>query len=105
MNPSTEGQTDGQKNRQAEINIHPKQLCDCCKILRANEPNPIIVRFVSRADRDHVLKVRKNLKTYNEDKDIKLYINEDLTAIRVSKLKCRDVIYQNTEILSDLQNP
>ena len=49
---------------------------------RANEPNSIIVRFVSRADRDRVPKVRKNLKTYNEDKDIKLYINEDLTAIR-----------------------
>ena len=49
---------------------------------RAYEPNPIIVRFVSRADRDRVLKVRKNLKTYNANKDIKLYINEDLTAIR-----------------------
>ena len=47
-----------------------------------NEPNPIIVRFVSRADRDRVLKIRKNLKVYNEEKDVKIYINEDLTAIR-----------------------
>ena len=47
-----------------------------------NQPKPIIVRFVSRADRDRVLKIRKNLKDYNEDKDTKLYINEDLTAIR-----------------------
>ena len=47
-----------------------------------NQPKPIIVRFVSRTDRDRVLKIRKNLKEYNEDKDTKLYINEDLTAIR-----------------------
>ena len=40
------------------------------------------MRFFSRSDRDRVLKIRKNLKDYNEDKDTKLYINEDLTAIR-----------------------
>ena len=46
-----------------------------------NEPNPIIVRYVSRVNRERVLKVRKNLKVYNEDKNVKLYINEDLEAI------------------------
>ena len=52
---------------------------------RQEEPRPIIVRFRSKATRYNVISNRKVLKTYNEDKQIKTYINEDLTAAR-SKL-------------------
>ena len=47
---------------------------------RQEEPRPIIVRFRSKATRHNVISNRKVLKTYNEDKQIKTYINEDLTA-------------------------
>ena len=49
---------------------------------RNNEPRAIIVRFRSKAERYRVISNRKNLKQYNEGKDIKVYINEDLTATR-----------------------
>ena len=48
---------------------------------RADEPAPIIVRFVSRADRDRVIRERKKLKDMNTDTS-KVYINEDLTTRR-----------------------
>ena len=48
----------------------------------AEEPHPIIARFVSRTDRDRVIKARKHLKDCNRDHNTKIYINEDLTAIR-----------------------
>ena len=46
----------------------------------AEEPQPIIARFVSRADRDRVIKARKHLKDYNRAQNTKIYINENLTA-------------------------
>ena len=46
------------------------------------EPRPVIVRFVNRTDRFRVIASRTNLKDYNEDKEHKIYINEDLTAFR-----------------------
>ena len=49
---------------------------------RADEPAPIIVRFVSRADRDRVIRERKKLKGYNDAESNKVYINEDLTSRR-----------------------
>ena len=49
---------------------------------RSGEPRPIIVRFRSKAERYRVISNRKNLKSYNEDQDFKVYINEDLTAAR-----------------------
>ena len=52
---------------------------------RQEEPRPIIVRFRSKATRYNVISNHKVIKTYNEDKQIKTYINEDLTAAR-SKL-------------------
>ena len=45
---------------------------------RADEPAPIIVRFVSRADRDRVIRERKKLKDMNTDETTRVYINEDL---------------------------
>ena len=47
-----------------------------------DEPHPIIARFMSRADRDRVIKARKNLKEYNKSQNTKIYINKDLTATR-----------------------
>ena len=49
---------------------------------RQGVPAPIIVRFMTRKDRYRVISERKKLKNYNEDKQIKVYINEDLTATR-----------------------
>ena len=49
---------------------------------RPDEPSPIIVRFVSRADRDRVIPERKKLKDFNQDKTVKVYVNEDLTSKR-----------------------
>ena len=46
------------------------------------EPRPVIVRFIKRTDRFRVISSRTNLKQYNEDKEHKIYINEDLTAFR-----------------------
>ena len=48
----------------------------------ADQPHPIIIRFTRKADRDRVLKERKELKKFNEDKLVKIYINEDLTTTR-----------------------
>ena len=48
----------------------------------AEEPHPIIARFVSRADRDRVIKAHKHLKDYNRAQNTKIWINEDLTATR-----------------------
>ena len=48
----------------------------------ANEPCPIIVRFISRFDRDRVIRERKKLKDFNEDRPVNIYINEDLTTRR-----------------------
>ena len=49
---------------------------------RPDEPSPIIVRFVSRADRDRVIRERKKLKDFNQDKTVKVYVNDDLTSKR-----------------------
>ena len=49
---------------------------------RADEPGPIIVYFVSRADRDRVIRERKKLKDMNPYETTKVYINEDLTTRR-----------------------
>ena len=49
----------------------------------ADQPHHIISRFTRKADRDRVLKERKELKKFNEDKLVKTYINKDLTATRV----------------------
>ena len=46
------------------------------------DPAPVIVRFVSRSDRDRVIKARSNLRNHNEQNETKFYINEDLTTIR-----------------------
>ena len=43
---------------------------------RQGIPAPIIVRFVTRKNRSRVISERKKLKNY-EDKQIKVYINED----------------------------
>ena len=50
---------------------------------RQGVPAPIIVRFMTRKDRYRVISERKKkLKNCNEYKQIKVYINEDLTATR-----------------------
>ena len=49
---------------------------------KPEEPAPIIVRFLRRTDRNRVIRARKELKVYNEDRDIKIYVNEDLTTRR-----------------------
>ena len=48
----------------------------------AAQAHPIIIRFTLKADRDRVLKERKELKKFNEDKLVKIYISEDLTTPR-----------------------
>ena len=50
---------------------------------RAQEPAPIIVRFLRRVDRNRVISERRKLKDYNQDQDINIYLNEDLTTRRV----------------------
>ena len=45
-------------------------------------PAPIIVRFMTHKDQYRVISEENKLKSYNEDKQIKVYINEDLTATR-----------------------
>ena len=47
-----------------------------------DQPCPIIIRFNRKTDRDRVLKNRKNLKAFNNDRPIKIYMNEDLTTQR-----------------------
>ena len=49
---------------------------------KPSEPRPIIVRFRSKAERYRVISNRKNLKPYNESKDVNVLINEDLTSAR-----------------------
>ena len=49
---------------------------------KPTEPRPIIVRFRSKAERYRVISNRKNLRPSNDTKDIKVYINEDLTTAR-----------------------
>lgn len=50
---------------------------------RPNDPAPIIVRFVSRADRDRVIRMRKKLREMDGNHDTaSIYINEDLTKQR-----------------------
>ena len=49
---------------------------------KPEEPAPIIVRFLRRTDRNRVIRERKERKVYNEDRDIKIYVNEDLTTRR-----------------------
>ena len=49
---------------------------------RPHEPAPIIVRFLRRTDRNRVISERKQLKDYNQDRDFKIYVNEDLTTRR-----------------------
>ena len=48
----------------------------------ADQPRPIIVRFMTRTDIFRVISRRGSLKAHNADKDSKIYINEDLTARR-----------------------
>ena len=48
----------------------------------ATLPHPIIIRFNRKTDRDRVIKERKELKEYNENAAVKIYINEDLTSTR-----------------------
>ena len=47
-----------------------------------DQPCPIIIRFNRKTDRDRVLKNRKNLKAFNNDRPIKIYMYEDLTTQR-----------------------
>ena len=49
---------------------------------KPSELRPIIVRFRSKAERYRVISNRKNIKPYNESKDVKVFINEDLTSAR-----------------------
>ena len=65
------------------------------------EPRPVIVRFVKRTDRFRVKASRTNLKDYNEDKEHKIYVNEDLTAFR-AKLFTTVRRLQTKTIWSDL---
>ena len=64
---------------------------------RAQEPAPIIVRFLRRVDRNRVISERKKLKDYNQDQDTNIYLNEDLTTRRaklfakVRALQKRDI--------------
>ena len=49
---------------------------------RPHEPAPVIVRFLRRTDRNRVISERKQLKDYNQDRDFKIYVDEDLTTRR-----------------------
>ena len=49
---------------------------------KPTEPRPIIVRFRSKAEQYRVISNRKKLRPINDTKDIKVYINEDLTTAR-----------------------
>ena len=49
---------------------------------RNNEPRSIIVRFRSKNERFRVISKRKELKDYNATNDSKIFINEDLIAMR-----------------------
>ena len=49
---------------------------------RPQDPAPIIVRFLRRTDRNRVIRERRQLKDYNQDNNIKIYVNEDLTTRR-----------------------
>lgn len=67
---------------------------------RPTEPRPVIVRFMSKTDRNRVISQRRLLNEYNDNHDIKLYINEDLTTYRaklfglVRKLQKRSLFSQ-----------
>ena len=47
-------------------------------------PRPIIIRFSSERLRDEVFKARVKLKTHNlqQDQDLKIFLNDDLTTLR-----------------------
>lgn len=49
---------------------------------KPEEPRPVIVRFMTRTDRYRILADRRKLKNFNENRPIKIYINEDLTRAR-----------------------
>ena len=49
---------------------------------RSEEPRSIIVRFRSKSERFRVISNRRELKNYNATNDNKVFINEDLTAMR-----------------------
>lgn len=49
---------------------------------KKEEPRSIIVRFRSKYERYRVISSRKHLKDSNEEKTVKVYINEDLTQAR-----------------------
>ena len=66
---------------------------------KPEEPAPIIVRFLRRTDRNWVTRERKELKVYNEDRDIKIYVNEDLTTQR-AKLFAKWEHYRKRDYLS-----
>ena len=57
---------------------------------------PIIVKFMTRKDRYRVITERKKLRSYNEDKQIKVYINEDLTTTTTS-IECHLTLYMIRE--------
>ena len=73
------------------LKVEPPLQCDDISIshrlrkprnARPHEPAPIIVRFLRRTDRNRVISERKQLKDYNQDRDFKIYVNEDLTTRR-----------------------
>ena len=49
---------------------------------RSQEPRSTIVRFRSKSERFRVISNRKELKNYNGTNENKVFINEDLTAMR-----------------------
>lgn len=62
---------------------------------KPDEPAPVIVRFVSRSDRDRVIRQRRHLIAYNEGRDIKTYINEDLTIKRAKLFAIARTLYKD----------
>ena len=66
---------------------------------KPEEPAPIIVRFLRRTDENWVIREWKELKVYNEDRDIKIYVNEDLTTRR-AKLFATWEHYRKRDYLS-----
>ena len=54
---------------------------------RDDEPRLIIVRFMTRTDRFRILSKRKLLQEFNKDRNVKIYINVDLTKYRAQLFK------------------
>ena len=83
---------------------HPKP-----RSAKPAEPRPVIVRFVKRTDRFRVISSRTNLKECNEDKEHKIYINEDLTAFRaklfmtIRRLQKRSSLIKHGHIMETLK--